>query len=230
MILFDAREQQTKGVWLLQPMADAQTGRDLFNLTTETAASRLRAKPAVTAALARRQMEEKSGSVGGGLFGSRPSPPTIPRHSRWFAYSSDRARYFETNFRVVMERRVTAVNLAAQLFRADHGHWPRGSEDLVPAYLPAIPGDLYHDDGRTIGFVVLRGGLPDGGDRPMLYFDPSDTNDVIVPTAPSYGWLMDPRPGKRRDVRQYRDLSRFVPPPSTQAVEDDPEESGAPGK
>lgn len=227
MILTDFRATQAKGTWFMRPVADAQTRRDLWNMEVAAEASRLRTKPQVTAVLARLRTEEMPER--GMLFGTT-RPPAIPRHSRWFAFASNPARYLETNFRIMSDRRVTAVNLAVQLYRADHGRWPERLEELVPPYLASLPADPYHDDGRPLGYVMLRGALPDGGDRPMLYFDVGETKAVPIPDKPTYGWMADGSAGSRRDVRQYRDLSRFVPPPSTQAVEDDPEESDGPGE
>ena len=56
-----------------------------------------------------------------------------PRYSRWFGSDVHLDRYLETSFRVTGERRMAAVSLAAQLFRADHARWPSTLDELVPA-------------------------------------------------------------------------------------------------
>jgi hypothetical protein len=133
----------------------------------------------------------------------------------------------ERQFRVLADRRATAASLACQLFRAERGRWPERLEELVAAYLPHVPVDPFFEDGRWIGYLVLHGVLPDGGDRPLLYWYDS-TMDFGPPPGPTYGWYHDQRrqPPQPVENRQYRDVSRFVlppsPPPSTQAVENDP--------
>jgi hypothetical protein len=137
-------------------------------------------------------------------------------------------RFLNTQIRALADRRTTAISLAIQLFRMDHNRWPARLDELVPAYLPHLPADPYHDDGRPIGYVMRK--LPDGSDRPMLYFDAGD--DAAPPDEPTYGWHQASAP--KVVPRQYRDVSRFAPPPqpepSTQPGEDDPDESDGPGQ
>jgi hypothetical protein len=156
----------------------------------------------------------------------------VPRYSRWFVgWNGDLTRYFETNFRIIGERRVTAVSLAAQLYRADHGgRWPARLDDLVPAYLPAVPVDPFHDDGRPLGYVVKKGALPGGGDRPLVYYDAGEDDPAAIENEPMYSFHQISVPGQSNHIfRQYHDLARFTPPaPSTQAVDDDPKKPDAP--
>jgi hypothetical protein len=133
------------------------------------------------------------------------------RFSRWFHDDLRVDRYLERYFRNLAERRITAVALACQLFRIDHAHWPERLEQLVPDYLTAIPLDPYHSDGRPTGYVVLKGKLPDGGDRALVYYDAGDA-EAPIPDEPMYRWQYDERFGHGSDaIRQYRDLARFVP-------------------
>jgi hypothetical protein len=136
-------------------------------------------------------------------------------------------RYFETTFRVIGERSMAAVALAANLFRADHHRWPNTLDELVPAYLPSVPLDPFAE-GEPIGYTILQSALPDGGDRPLV-FERNGDRDVGPYAEPSYSWESNRWPGTPRgtEVRQYRDLERFNPPqpataPSTQAVDDQP--------
>jgi hypothetical protein len=125
------------------------------------------------------------------------------------------------NMFVRAERRMTAVNLAAHLFRADRGRWPEALDELVPKYLPEIPRDPLAADDRALGYVLAKGALPDGGDRPVVYsvgrdgIDQTQGNVAALPKLPSFGWQQTPD--------EWRDLSRWSPPagatrPSTQAV------------
>jgi hypothetical protein len=155
----------------------------------------------------------------------------------------------ERHFRAIAERRATAASLACQLFRAERGRWPERMEELVPAFLPHVPTDPFFDDGRWIVYVMLRGALPDGGDRPVLVWG-EQRLDYGPPPWPCYGWYRDRRRQPSSDNRQYRDVARFVPPPealkalleedaealrdieraikSAEAVDDDPEEADEP--
>lgn len=135
----------------------------------------------------------------------------FPRYSRWFnnfplAYYDN---YFSLIQRVLGERRMTAVSLAAQLHRADRGRWPDRLDDLVPAYLASVPEDAL-TDGQPIGYMLLEGALPNGTDRPLIYMEAGER--IEPPDEPVYGWHSGPRNQPYRgDVRQYRDLSRWQP-------------------
>jgi hypothetical protein len=109
------------------------------------------------------------------------------------------------------EKRAAAAALAMRLYRVDHNQWPASLEALVPAYLPAIPNDPMSPGNRPIGYVILRGALPGGGDRPLLVFNASDPASPGTPPAePAFGWQSP------RFSAQWRDLSRWAPaPPST---------------
>ena len=60
----------------------------------------------------------------------------------------------------------------------------------------------------------------------MLYFDPGG-GDVVPRADPIHSWYALPIQGP--PVRQYRDLSRFTPPPLKKAVNKNPNQSYAPG-
>jgi hypothetical protein len=231
----DFLKVRAQGTWFIHPLADMESVRANRNFDIAIEASKLRDKPRVMALLTQSPWEHPvvEPVVFIGNMSSRKE--AVPRYSRWFlVWSLDMSRYFETQFRVISERRATAVLLAAQLYRADQGRWPSRLEELVPAYLPALPLDLYHDDGRSIGYVIkkLPGGGGGGGDRPMIYFDAGEDDPALVEGEPMYGFRQASVPGKVGHVfRQYRDLTRFEPvaPPSTQAVDGDPKKADAPG-
>jgi hypothetical protein len=66
--------------------------------------------------------------------------------------SLDRAG--EVHYRALADRRMAATVLACRLFAADHdGRLPRTLEELVPAYLPAVPLDPLAAGGRPLGYV-----------------------------------------------------------------------------
>jgi hypothetical protein len=123
-----------------------------------------------------KEAEEDDGAPPIALFGRPPDAGTIPRYSRWFdedlSGPAGLARAMEQHFRVEAERRATAVSFAARLYRHDAGRWPASLAELVPEYLPAVPIDPFHDGDQPLGYVVQRGALPGGGDRPLVYYDP----------------------------------------------------------
>ena len=188
---------------------------------------------------------------------------SIPRYSRWFEGNALRgwgpvgyARSLEQFHREAAERRMTAVMLAARLYRHDHGRWPDDAAALVPRYLDTIPMDPFREDGGPLSYVVLRGALPDRGDRPLVFSEAGDGGDApleLIDTEPMYGWQQAWRRfdgGPRSEVRQYRDVSLWKPTTrrfdearrreaefeaeqarqsAPEAVDDDPDKPDAPG-
>src|SRR5205807_2643017 len=89
----------------------------------------------------------------------------IPRYSRWFLIWAGFDRAIERHFRCLGDRRATVISLAAQLYRADHdGRWPARLDELVPAYLPAVPIDPF-TQGRPFGYILYK------DKRPLTYFE-----------------------------------------------------------
>lgn len=142
--------------------------------------------------------------------GAMATPADAPRFSRLLSMSLGGSwdRYMVTEWRLVAARRATVVSLAAQLYRGDHGRWPATLEALVPDYLPMVPRDPFFDPERPMGYLLLSGALPDGGDRPLVYFElDGKVNKAAPPAEPCYGW--------NRGDRQWVDLSRWSPTPTT---------------
>jgi hypothetical protein len=61
-----------------------------------------------------------------------------------------------------------AMSLACHLYRFDHNAWPASLSDLNK-YLPNLPHDPGGDGKQTLGYALIKGGLPDGSDRPLVY-------------------------------------------------------------
>jgi hypothetical protein len=70
--------------------------------------------------------------------------------------------------RVNMEVDMAAMSLACHVYRFDTGNWPNSLDDLHP-YLPRIPIDPWGDGKQSLGYVLIKAGLPDGSDRPLAY-------------------------------------------------------------
>lgn len=205
---------ESAGTWVIRPLAEREMVRTYADAAVYAAAARTADAETARRILAgpkeRWRAEEFEWSL---RQGGRPSSE-VPRYSLWYRTQGSLDRMFEQWFRSVGERRVTAVSLAAQLYRADHGTWPGRLDELTPDYLPALPADPFHADGRSVGYVVMKGGLPGGADRPLVYYDAGATAAVALDDEPMYGWQYERRPdgtSSKREIRQYRDLARWMP-------------------
>ena len=126
-------------------------------------------------------------------------------------------RFFEISMRSRAERRMSAVSLAAQLYRADTGVWPPTLDALVPKYLPHVPRDPMAADGRPLKYLLVKGGLPGGGDRPVVYSvgnnGVDDTPDAsALPGAPWSSWHSARE--EYRDIAQWPGMPPPAPPPA----------------
>jgi hypothetical protein len=221
----EVRQTAAAGAWVVRPLADQQLVRDHrnFDLMLEALAA-APDKPQFVAATARLTVEhsmEDPAPAGERRFRN------TPRYSRWYGDDWHYDRYLETSFRVIGERRMTAVSLAAQRFRADHRRWPNTLDELVPRYLPKVPPDPFAQ-GDQVGYVIQRGVLSNSADRPLLFSRCGEVDARPYP-EPSYSWENNrlTGPNAKKTLWQYRDLSRFAPAPpasqpSTQAVDDQP--------
>ena len=149
--------------------------------------------------------------VTGGAFGTPKATRTVPRHSRWFEYYPHDARQLlRQHFRVLAERRMTAVIVAIRLYRLDHDDAiPGDLARLVPDYLPAVPADPFRGDGGPVGYVVLK--RDDGVDRPLVFVDAGAPQSGPISPEPILGWQHVQGLPPDRSVRQYRDATLWVP-------------------
>lgn len=140
--------------------------------------------------------------------------PRISRITNWMSAGSYAARFLNVDQRVRVEQRLAAVALAMRMYRVDHDEWPKSLDVLVPKYLPRVPQDPFATD-KPIGYMLIKHGLPDGKDRPLIYSvgeaGDVDVEEKYAPPVPTYDWT--------RGSFQFRDLERWSPPPSTQPAE-----------
>jgi len=117
-----------------------------------------------------------------------------------------------SSMQVRADAHLAAASLAVQLYRADHdGSFPPSLEALVPAYLPVLPRDPLSPDDKPIGYMIARGALPGGGDRPLVYSVGLDgADDTVradglkrVPALPCFG--------TQKTSDEWRDVSRWAP-------------------
>jgi hypothetical protein len=232
VILDDFIDWSAQRSWFMRPMADMEAVRRNRSLAVVIEAAGEPDWPHASAVIAHVPREQGWGIVQATIAARRSPLATAPRYSRFLVVEDwDPSRAILTHFHVLADRRMTAVSLAAQLYRADRGHWPARLEELVPAYLPAVPADPYREDGGPLGYVVAKLPTPLAGDRPLVYSVDADHWRIGIKPEPMYGYQTrssgkDPSVG---EPHQYRDLSRFEPPASPQAVNGDPQKPDAPG-
>jgi hypothetical protein len=117
--------------------------------------------------------------------------------------------------RVVAERGLAAMSLACHTFRHEHKRWPASLEELSTK-MPRVPADPFGDGKQTLGYILLKGVLPDGSDRPLVYcrFNAKDGLNPR-PNRPHYGnYFGDDtnRPmSEQKQLGQFRDVARWTP-------------------
>ena len=119
--------------------------------------------------------------------------------------------------RGVTDRNLAAMALACRLYRFRNGRWP-ASLDELSALLPAKPTDV----AGPMGYALIKGRLPDGGDRPLVYsFAGVPKGDrPAYPTAePQFGYYVNNNqtPGKSRTTPgQFRDVTLWPGKPDVE--------------
>ena len=189
------------GFPVLGPLVDLSTARELHRQVIDVRAARAPDAAAAAAVYAASPADWASISRGG------PGPL---RPSRSFEYGNVSAeQYTYVHWPGRADTRAAAVGVAVRMYRADHaGRWPADLPALVPAYLPAVPADPLAAGSPPVGYVVRRGALPDGGDRPLLFvgdrtgFDPAT---APLPPEPTYEVV-----GHAHKVN-WMDLARWSP-------------------
>jgi hypothetical protein len=218
---------------LLRPMFQLDAVRMVRADNTLIAAATLPNSPAVNNALSAEPLLKGELRQIAAVFspvraapGARAKFPPVD-HTRILSthvIGANLARSIEVDMRVRMERRLAAAALAARLYRLDHaGQFPPSLEALVPAYLPQVPIDPAAPDGRPLKYLIIKGGLPDGGDRPIVYSVGTDGTDRTAEVGPGKAGLPNqPVYDYCRGVDQWRDLKRWAPPrtPAEEAEED----------
>jgi len=109
---------------------------------------------------------------------------------------------------------LTATALACRLFAFENSRWPVSIDELR-AYLPKAPADAW----GPIGYVLVRHGLPNGGDRPLVYsrMNAEGNAKLAYPLAePNYGFYTDLGGGRgKMHPGQFRDVTWWTPTEAT---------------
>jgi len=209
VLMIDWLDTSAENTWFLRPLADMDVARKSREHDAYVNAIQGGDYPASDKIL--RRAKKYGGQMQTTMYG--PVFDRVPRYSRWFdSFGTDNTHlHFPRIFQSIAERRMTAISLAAQLYRADHGNWPRRLNDLVPAYLAALPTDPFRADGGTFGYEILLGVLPDGSDRPLLSCEMFPAGRNWVDPEPMYGYQSAPSSQtayQRRDLAWWKPLSR----------------------
>jgi hypothetical protein len=120
--------------------------------------------------------------------------------------------------RIDAERGCAAVSLACHLYKFKLGIWPDSLGLIVPDYLAEFPLDPFAT-GKTIGYVLIKGGLPDGSDRPLVYFR-ADSRDGLAFRLDGPQWGFYAGDGSNAPVSQqkhygqFRDIARWEQSPN----------------
>jgi hypothetical protein len=125
------------------------------------------------------------------------------------------ARALETARRVLCERDLTAMSLAAHVFQFKHGRWP-GSLDDLKTEMPRLPLDPWGDGKQTLGYVLIKGALRGGADRPLVYSRCGANDGLFYRTdAPQYSYYNSDGSQVPQNMQkhggQFRDVVRWAP-------------------
>jgi len=125
------------------------------------------------------------------------------------------ARIVETIHRVQSERDMAAMSLAAHVYQHKHGRWPENLEELKTE-LPRVPLDPWGDGKQTLGYALIKGGLPDGSDRPLVYSRCEMKDGLFFRIdRPAYSFYTgdgsDRPANEQKQGGQFRDVARWAP-------------------
>jgi hypothetical protein len=124
--------------------------------------------------------------------------------------AKDVTRGMETFNRINAECSMAAMSVGCHIFLLEEYRWPNSAAELVPNYLPQIPIDPWGDGKQTLGYVLIKGGLPDGSDRPLVYSRCRSADGLFFRTdRPMYGFYNRPHDTKK-DGGQFRDVGRWT--------------------
>lgn len=120
------------------------------------------------------------------------------------------------------ERDLAAMSLACHLYRLDTGEWPR-SEAGLGKYISPLPVDSFGDGTQTLGYALIKGGLPDGSDRPLVYSRYRTEDGLFFRVdRPEYGSYngegLDVGNQQQKHGGQFRDVASWSPPEGSHPV------------
>jgi RNA polymerase sigma factor (sigma-70 family) len=143
---------------------------------------------------------------------SQPAPVEVMPQN----FAGDPAKLMETFKRTWAEQNLAAMSLACHVFKFDQGRWPASLEDLVPLYLPQAIVDPWGDGKQALGYALIKVGLPDGSDRPVVYSRCLSADGLEYPAnRVMYGLYIDDgmhhTAAQQKHYGQFRDVTRWEP-------------------
>jgi hypothetical protein len=130
--------------------------------------------------------------------------------------ASSSKSWMETMARENAERSFAAMSLACHIFQFENHRWPEHLDELVPNYLPHVSVDPWGNGEQILGYALIKGGLPDGSDRPLVYSRCQSQDGLFYRTdEPEYGFYNRdgsklPAP-QRKHGGQFRDVAEWAP-------------------
>jgi hypothetical protein len=125
-------------------------------------------------------------------------------------------RWLETANRCNSEMSLMAMSLACHLYLLENHRWPDSLGDLLPGNLPHTVVDPWGDGTQTLAYVLVKGGLPDGSDRPLVYSRCNSSDGLFyIVNQPLYSFYSSD--GSKKFIRyqkhggQFRDVTRWQP-------------------
>lgn len=143
------------------------------------------------------------------LIAAIPDPPKDPKYllSSLLLPAVDRVAH--AHWRSTAIGRCAVVGVACERFRLKHGRWPEALDELVPAFLPAVPLDPY--DGQPLRYAKW----PDGVAVYSVGKRPQQSRGFEVPADPVKPGLPE---GVEFGFRLWNaDKRRHPPPPDPPA-------------
>jgi hypothetical protein len=131
------------------------------------------------------------------------------------SYAASDKRFLESCNHINTEQSLAAMSLACHIFRFEKNRWPNSLDELIPNYLPKATIDPWGDGKQTLGYVLIKGGLPDGSDRPLVYSRCMSPDGLFyMLNEPQYGFYTHDDGssrswGQMKQGGQYRDVARW---------------------
>jgi hypothetical protein len=192
---------------------------DVYRLMIITSDVRLSDDPADAKALQTRDanrlmtelLDEKSSSAGILKKMLADNPKAIDA-----IHPPDAARALEQANRCDAERAFAAMSLACHVYRHETGRWPRTIEELATRLPAPVPIDPWGDGKQAVGYVLVPGGNPDVGERPLVYSRCESKDGLFYRIdAAQYCFYgddgSDRPPGQRKHGGQFRDVTNWHP-------------------
>jgi hypothetical protein len=121
-------------------------------------------------------------------------------------------RFLIVLLRTNMERSLAAMSLACHIFYSEHDRWPTSVDELIQNEVSNPLIDPFGNGEQSLGYTLIKGGLPDGTDRPQVYSRCNSGDGLFFRLdEPEYGYYVDDGTPNKRQGGQFRDVARWAP-------------------